>query len=402
LLGDVQPANLTAGLAAVLIYAVGPIPMYLATAEPLDPGGHAAVSGVFVAFITAGIGTIVLSLAYRQPLAIGWSMPGLIYMAAAAPGHTLDEMVGACLLASVVVALLTFTGLAARLTAAVPLPVVMGMLAGSTLAYCLAPIDEFAAEPVLVGAPFAGFFVARKLGRTWLPPSAGALAAGIPALVMAGEGGGLAMGAGVPSLSVHGASLDPAATIPLALPLVIITLVGNAQGLAVLNSQGYQTPFRAITAMTALMSFVHALYAAPPASMQRAALATVAGPDAGAADRRYIAAIIAAIGAVALAFTATSAHTFTEAVPPEFIAAIVGVIMLGVALEAMKRAVDSTAPTAGFVAFLVAASSMNAGGVGPAFWAMVAGVGVYWWTERRPVAAAPAVLPTEAQHRRAA
>jgi benzoate membrane transport protein len=290
--------------------------MYLATAEPLDPGGQAAVSGVFVAFITAGIGTMILSLAYRQPLAIGWSMPGLIYMATAAPGHTLNEMVGACVLASVGVAVLTFTGLAGRLTAAVPLPVVMGMLAGSTLAYCVAPVDGFASEPVLVGAPVAGFFAARKLGRSWLPPSAGALAAGLPALILVGEGGGLAMSGGVPSLAAHAGSFDLSATVPLALPLVIITLVGNVQGLALLEANGYRTPFRAITAMTALMSFVHALYAAPPASMQRAALATIAGPDAGAADRRYVAAVIASIGAIALAFTATSAQTFTDAVPP--------------------------------------------------------------------------------------
>ncbi len=384
LLRDIQPSNVSAGCAAILIYAFGPIPMYLATASPLDPGGNAPVSGVFVAFLTAGVGTIVLSVAYRQPLAVGWSMPGLIYMAAAAPGHTLSEMVGACMLSSVAVAGLTLTGLAQRLTAAIPLPVVMGMLAGSTLAYCVAPLDSFAAEPWLVGAPVAGFFAARKLGRTWLPPPAGALAAGIVALALAGEGSGMALGAGVPELVPQSASFDLTATLPLAMPLVVITLVGNAQGLAVLEAQGYRAPFRAITGMTAVMSFVHALYAAPPASMQRAALATVAGPDAGTADRRYVAAVIASIGAVGLAFTSTSASDFTSAVPPEFIASIVGLMMLGVALEALKKTVVSTAPTAGFVAFLVAASSLNAGGVGPAFWAVVAGVVVFWWTERRP------------------
>jgi predicted benzoate:H+ symporter BenE len=76
--------------------------------------------------------------------------------------------------------------------------------------------------------------------------------------------------------------------------------------------------------------------------------------------------------------------------------------MLGVALEAMKRTVDSAAPTAGFIAFLVAGSSMNAGGIGPACWAVLAGVGVYWWTERRPVGATSVARPAEGERRQAA
>jgi benzoate membrane transport protein len=379
-------ANLSAGFAAVIIYAFGPIPMYLATAEPLDPGGNAAMSGVFVAFLTAGIGTTILSLAYRQPLAVGWSMPGLIYMATSAPGHTLAEMVGACVLAAVLVAGMTLTGVAQRFAAAVPTPVVMGMLAGSTLAYVIAPVNSFGAEPLLVGAPVAGFFLARKLGRVWFPPPAGAIALGLPVLVFAGDVTGLAAGPGIPGLVPIMPTFDVVAVVPLALPLVIITLVGNLQGLAMLEAHGYRPPVRAIGIATAVMSAIHALFAAPPASMQRAALATVAGEDAGPPDGRYVAAIVASVGAVGLAFTAASAGNFTAAAPPEFIATIVGLMMLGVAVDAMKRAMTGSAPTAGFISFAVAASTLNAGGLGPASLAIASGVAVYWWTERTPAA----------------
>lgn len=396
-LQQLHPANMSAGFAAILIYAFGPIPMYLATAEPLDPRGNVAVSGVFVAFLTAGVGTIILSLAYRQPLAVGWSMPGLIYMAASAPGHTLGELVGAGALASIAVAALTLTGLAQRLTAAIPVPVVMGMLAGSTLVYCIAPINSFGSEPLLVGAPVAGFFLARKLGCVWLPPPAGALALGLPALMVTGRTGGAEVGASLPDLVPLAPGYDVASMVPLALPLVVITLVGNMQGLAMLEAQGYRPPVRAISMMTAAMSFVHALFAAPPASMQRGALATIAGEDAGPADRRYVAAIIASVGAIGLAFTAPSAGEFTSAVPPEFIAAIVGLMMLGVAVDAMTKAMAGGASTAGFVSFVVAASTLNAAGMGPASLAIAAGTAVYWWAERSPsVANAAPVTPRTA------
>lgn len=388
-LRDVSPANLSAGFAAILIYAFGPIPMYLATAGPLDPGGSTAVTGVFVAFLTAAIATIVLSLAYQQALAVGWSMPGLIYMTSVAPSHTLAQIVGACLVASVLVAVLTFTGTAERLMRAVPMPVVMGMLAGSTVAYCVQPIGYLGSDPLIAGAPVAGFFAARRLRRAWFPAPAGALLAGIPALAFAGHATGFSTALGVPPLAARHPSMDLATILPIALPLVLVTLVGNVQGLALLASQGYRTPFRAVTATTAAVSFLHAFFAVPPATMQRSALATVAGKDAGPPGQRYVAAIVAALGAGALAFTAVSAGDFTRAVPAAFISTIVGLTMLGVVLEAMKRSFEDVAPTAGLVAFLVASSDLNAGGIGPAAWAIVAGLAVYFWMERPALATRP-------------
>ncbi|HEX6031916.1 MAG TPA: benzoate/H(+) symporter BenE family transporter [Tepidiformaceae bacterium] len=382
ILADLSAANLSAGFAAVLIYTFGPIPFYVATASQLDPGGPAAVNGLFVAFATAGIGTIVLSLAFKQPLAIGWSMPGLIYMATVAPGHTLGEIVGANVLASLVIAVLGVSGLARRITSAIPLSVVMGMLGGTMLAYCTSAVSAVEAAPLVAAPPIAGYFAARALGKGWLPPVAGALLVGVPALVLLGEAGAMGVHPGLPGLEPVGPSVNLGAIVPIAGPLVILSLVGNAQGIAVLEANGYRTPIRAITNMTAAMSLVQALFAAPPASLQRAALATVAGDDAGEPRGRYIAAIVASVGAIALAFTATSATSFTSALPPEFMAVLVGLIMLTVALDAVRKTVGGTAPMAGFIAFAVAASDVNAFGLGSACWAVVAGVVAHFALER--------------------
>jgi benzoate membrane transport protein len=397
---ELNARNVAAGLAATLTYALGPAPLYLAAADDLVGDERILVAGFFVAFATAGLVTIALALRYRQPLAVGWSLPGLVYMAALAPGHSLGQIMGASILAGVIVVALGVTGLAERLMRAAPLPVIMGVTAGSMLAYVTRPFAEFSAAPVAIGAAVVGFFIAKRAGKAWLPPVAGALLLALPLLAAQGDIRPAGLELSLPDLAPVTPAFSVSTMLALSLPLVLLTLAGNAQGFAILEMYGHRPPRGAVTAVTGGMSIVHAFFGAPPASLQRMTLGLFAGEDSGPAPARYWGAIVASIGALGLAFAAASASAFTNMLPAALVNAVVGLILLGVLLDALRATLGEPGTIAGFLGFVVAASGMTALGIEPTFWGLAIGVAAAYLVDPRPAASraathaeAPAPVP---------
>lgn len=370
----VGSAQAAAGLTATLFYVFGPVSLYLAAARTYG-GDEIAASGLAVAFATAAAGTFLLSWWYRQPLALGWSLPGLLFMAAASREHSIGAIAGASLLASAGVLAVVITGVVERVERAIPPPVAMAMLAGSTIDLCIRPFTAFGTEPVIVGSVIAGFLLARKAGRSWLPPAAGAVILGLPATALLGPDLHFAAPAALPP--VH--PVVPVASWPalasLTLPLAMFMLIGNAQGRAVLQANGFEPPSRPIGVTTGLMGAAHAFFGAPPACMQRVAMAVLSDEGAGEAARRWIAAAIGAAGCLLIALFAVPLAAFTGSLDPAFVDALAGMLLLKVLAEALKRVVDG-ASLAGPLAFCAAASDISLAGLSPEFWALAIGVAV--------------------------
>ena len=94
ILADVTSANVAAGMTAGLFYAFGAVPVHLDAMRSMQLGAGAASSWFFIIFMTSAISSLVLSLKYRMPLPIGWSMPGLIFLATATGHYTHAEIAG--------------------------------------------------------------------------------------------------------------------------------------------------------------------------------------------------------------------------------------------------------------------------------------------------------------------
>jgi benzoate membrane transport protein len=381
---DLNSANLTAGLTVALIYLCGPVAFYLAAVEGAGIASNTALSGFVVVFLSAGVGTIALSLAFRQPLAVGWSVPGLIYLAAVAPSYSDAELVGACLVAGVITMGLALTGLTERLSSLLPFPVVMAVLAGSSLAYCSQTFTALGKEPLIVGPAVVGFFLVRALGKPWLPPLGGAILFGVPALLIAGEVQQMEIPLALPGIHPVFPAFAPQSFLVLSLPLVLLAAgVGTAEGFGFLRGLGFSPPTRATNVTLALMSILHAFFAAPPATLQRTSVVFLAGEGAGPKSQRYMAGIIASIGAIAIGILAIPAASFVLSMPPTFLAALVGLVLLAVMMDALHRAVTSDVPFGAFIAFVVATSALSVGGLGATFWALVAGVIAVNFFDRR-------------------
>ncbi len=380
-------ANISAGLAAVIIYLAGPLPLYLGAMAQMDAPADVARSGLVVAFFAAGAGTIFLAIWTRQPLAVGRSLPGLLYLVSASQRYDVDALVGASLVSGVILLVLGLTRAAGAIARLLPMPVVMAVLAGTALHYCTGAVVALESTPLAAGAAAVAFFVARRLEKPWLPPIAAALVFGLPVALATGGTGAAPAAMTLPPFEPVLPAFHPGALVTLVPLLVSAALMGNLQGFAIMDLEGYRGHRNLTTVVVGVMSIVQAFFAAPPATMQRASMALLAGRDAGERDYRYAAAVVASIGAIAIALFATPAAAIATNLPPGFVAALVGLVLFGIVLDALSRGLSSPAPQGAFIAFVVAASGVTVGQFDASLLALAAGIAVSFALKEGPATA---------------
>ena len=192
--------------------------------------------------------SIALSVAHRQPVAITWSVLSLVYLGALAGQFSVAELVGANLVAGVAILVLALLGMGERIMRLVPLPIVLGMFAGSILDYVTGAVAATAADGAVAGTAVVAYLAARAWGGPRVPPVATAVVAGAAAVALTGGMGPVEGGwsAPAPALALPGIALSPAAILTVSPALVVFALaLGNVQGLGHMVAQGYRPPVRA-------------------------------------------------------------------------------------------------------------------------------------------------------------
>ena len=385
---------MSAGVTATLIYLFGPVPLYLATATVFATPGQ-VTGGFFVVFLTAGVTSIILSARYRQPIGTGWAGAGVVYMAAVAANYTNAELAGATLVTAMATLLLAATGLVERLARAIPLPVVLAVVAGSTLHLCTQGASALQTEPWGVGALIAVFFAARLRPNKYLPPLALACGAGVIVLALQGNFATSDIRVGVPTIEFVAPAFSFAALTGLALPLLLLTVgLQSMQGFAIIRGAGFEPPVRTTTGVLGLMGIAHAFVGAPPAGMQTNSLMVMAADEAGPQEGRWLAVIVGSVGCIVIAAGAVTVASLVAALPVAFVAAALGVILLSTVFESLRGAMNGPLAFPAFIAFVVSASELSVGGIGAPLWGLAAGTfGVYFASNRPPPVALRTVTP---------
>ncbi len=385
-LRDVNPANVAAGVTAGLWYAFGAIPLQLNAAASLHLSAETSSSWFAIIWITGAVSSIPLSLRYRQPLAITWTIPGLVFLTTVGDRYTLPEIAGASLVAGVVILGLGLAGIGERLMHWLPLPIVMGMFAGSILSYATGIFSQFGAEPLVVGAALAGYLSARAASRSWLPPIGCAVIAGVVAAAIAGQVHPEAFQVAPPILVIGWPAINPGSLLTLSVPLVVMAIgIGNVQGIGMLVSQGYKPPINLITVIVGVNSIVNAFFGGHPSTVARNGVAIVAGDDAGPLDTRYVANVVASLCALAIGASATTASGLLAVLPFGLVASLAGLAILSALLDALQKTVKTDLPMGAFFALVIAASPLTLLGIGSAFWAIIGGLLVSLVVERVPL-----------------
>src|SRR6201985_2097299 len=133
-------------------------------------------SCIFGVFFVNGLITILFSWLYREPLAFFWTIPGTVLVGQSLTHLTFAEVVGA-------------TGWVKRVMVLVPLPIVMGMVAGVFLRFGLDLVHAVFADTAIAGPMVVAWLLLGALPKLGdrLPPIIGALLAGAVVVVVFGR-----------------------------------------------------------------------------------------------------------------------------------------------------------------------------------------------------------------------
>jgi benzoate membrane transport protein len=267
------------------------------------------------------------------------------------------------------------TGLATRVMAYVPTPLIMAMVAAMFLPLGVGVVTAFGARFVLTSAMVLAYALASlvpALGR-YAPPVVSALIAGV--LAMAADPSALL------DRPVHWAIVTPIVYAPaftaralaeLVLPLTV-TVIGiqNAQGIAYLRTAGYRPPEKAITLASGLASIATGLLGSVPACLTGpvTGIINLSGPTA----HRWVSAVVFGVLAILFGLFAPAIASLGLALPPAFIAALGGLAMLAVLQTAFVHAFRGRFALGATVTFIVTASQVTIFNVSAAFWGLVFG-----------------------------
>ncbi len=375
MLADAGGLYVANALIGFIFAASGPVAIVLAVGARGGLSEAQLSSWIFGAFFINGLITLLFSTRYRQPLVFFWTIPGTVLVGPALGHLRWPEVVGAFVATGLLMLVLGLSGWVRRAMQAVPMPIVMGMVAGVFLRFGLGLVHAVR-DDAGIAVPMILTFLALSASAAWsrrLPPLIGAMVVGALAIAVLGRFQWTGWGT---HLLAHPTLVVPAfswaAMVELVVPLAITVLVvQNGQGVAVLSTAGHQPPVNAITV------------ACGAGSMLAAAVGTVStcltGPvnaiisSAGERHRHYTAGVV--VGLLALAF-GLFAPVFTRlmlAAPPAFIAALAGLAMLRVLQTAFSVSFRDRFTLGALVTFLVTVADVPVFDIGAPFWGLVIG-----------------------------
>ncbi|MBI3058192.1 MAG: benzoate/H(+) symporter BenE family transporter [Deltaproteobacteria bacterium] len=372
---DLNGAALWAGLTTFVWFASGMVPLQIAVSSELGLDPAQSSSSIFIVWLSAALSSIVLSSYYRQPIPITWTIPGLIYLGTLAGQFTFSELVGANLMAGFLIVVLGLLGIGGRIMDWIPLPVVMGMFAGSILSYVTRMVKATVEDLSIAGSTVAGYLLGKLIGSPRVPPMGLAIILGGSAVFLTRQIASSSVSWGFPALVIPEIDFSLSAFIAVSLPMLVLSMVlGNVQGLGFLLAQGYPVPVKPVTVLVGLSSIVNAMLGGYPAIVGRTAVAILAAPDAGPASGRYVGSLLAAALTVTLALAASPVTSFIAILPHSYVLVLAGLAILSSLQEAFERAFNSRLRFGALIAFVVAATPFTIAGITAAFWAIVAGL----------------------------
>jgi benzoate membrane transport protein len=380
---DFNMAAFWAGITAFVWYAFGTVPLHMAVSSQLGLTLAQSSNWMFIVWFSGAISSIGLSLTYRQPIPITWTIPGLVYLGTLAGQYSFAEMAGANLMAGVLMVVLAAMGIGAHIMRWLPLPIIMGMFAGSILAYLTRLVSATVSDVVVAGTTVAAFLIGRALRSQRIPPLGLAMIVGGIMVIAAGRFEHVPVQWSLPGLTVPSFTFTFGAFIAITIPMVVLAMgLGNVQGLGFLIAQGYPVPINATSVVVGLNSIVNALLGGHAAIVARTGVAIMAAPDAGPKDGRYWANIIAASLTIVLAFAAAPVMSLIGVLPKSYVFALAGLAVLSALQDAFEKTFSGTLRFGGLVAFGVAATPFAIFGISSAFWAIIAGIVASLFAER--------------------
>lgn len=367
------------GLIGFIFAATGPVAVILSVGVGGGLSPERLASWIFGVFFLNSLLTIAFSLLYRRPLAFFWTIPGTVLVGPALGHLAFSDIVGAFIATGLLMLVLGLTGWVKRIMQAIPMSIVMAMVAGVFLRFgtdlVYAVRDDWpVALPMIV--TFLLLSALPALGRR-MPPVIGALIIGVIAVALgggigSGSSGALQTGDWFAAPVWVWPTFSAAAMIELVVPLAITVLVvQNGQGVAVLKAAGHEAPVNAIAAACGAMSVLAGFVGGASTCLTGPTNALVS--SSGDPARHYAGAVVVGLLGVAFGLFAPLFTQLMLATPPAWIATLAGLAMLRVLQTAFTTAFGGQYPLGALVTFVVTVAGVPIAGIGAPFWGLVFG-----------------------------
>lgn len=375
-----------AAVVAILAGYSGSVVIILQAAQAAHLPPELVSSWIWAVSFGCGVTGIALSLVHRVPVSVAWSTPGAALLVVSLPGMPFGEAIGAFVLASGAIVVLSLTGLFDRVMRHVPSAIAAAMLAGILFRFGAGVFVSLGGQPLLVGLMLAVYLLARRL----VPRFAISLVllTGVVTAAVRGQTdfGAVHLAFAVPVFTMPEFTLP--AAINVAFPLALVAITGQyLPGLAVLRGAGYHVQPRRIVGPISIASLLLAPFGCHGITTAAITAALIAGPDAHEDPRkRWIAGVIMGVLYLVIALFGATLSAVFAALPKELIAAIAGLALLGAILGGLGNALaEPRQRDAAIITFLCTASGMTLFGLGAPFWGLVLGLAAQFILTRTPL-----------------
>ncbi|MDU9403939.1 benzoate/H(+) symporter BenE family transporter [Pseudomonas sp. zfem004] len=372
---DCSLSAVVAGCIATLISYAGPLVIIFHAAEAAGLSHGQLSSWVWAVSMGSALLGGLLSLRYRVPVVIAWSIPGSALLVTALPHLGLAQAIGAYLVANAVLLLIGISGAFDRLIARLPGSIAAGMQAGILFSFGIEVFRALPVQPLLVLAMFVTYVLMRRVQPRYAV--AAVLTVGALVTVASGEfrGSELVLALATPQWTTPQFSL--AATFSLALPLVLVALTGQFMpGMAVLRNAGYRTEASPLISASALGGLLLAPFGCHGLNLAAVTASLCTGREAHEDPcRRYVAAVAGSALYLLLGIAGATLLSLFAAFPAALIAVLAGLALYGAISEALARSLTEPGERdAGLFTFLVTASGVTFLGLSAAFWGLLFGL----------------------------
>ena len=381
--------TITAGTVAAIFGCTGPALIILNAAQNGKLTDAQATSWLFSVYFFGGLISVILALYYKMPINGAWSIPGAVMLAAALPLFPFGDAVGSYLLAGIIVLFLGVSGLIGKAMRWIPLPIVMGMIAGALIRFGVGIVTSTQSAPIVAGATLVAYFAGQRLTRK-VSPILWALVAGIVVAIAVGDFRLADVKIAWITPQIFAPSMSVEALFAIAIPLAVLVIgAENAQAYGVLTAEGYKAPINAMTVISGIGGMITAFFGGHNANIAGPMTAICSSAEAGPDKTgRYAATVVNGVLFGGFGLLASVAVPFVKTMPSALVSLLAGLAMIGVLVQAFDQAFSTRRFRYGaFFALVVAMSGITVLKISSPFWALVVGVVVSLIAEPKDFAA---------------
>lgn len=375
LLKNCSVSAVVAGFIATVISYAGPLVIIFQAAKAAKMPHDVLSSWIWTISIGSGVLGILLSLRYKVPIVIAWSAPGSALLVTLLPGITLNQAVGAYLVANAIILLVGLSGAFDRIIGKLPAAISAAMLAGILFSFGTGLFVSVKDQPWLVLAMFTTYLIFKRVMPRYAVLAV--LVVGVLITLASGElnSGALVIGLATPVWITPEFSWQ--VMLSIALPLVMVSLTGQfVPGMVVLRNDGYQTPASPLISSSALGSLLLAPFGCHGLNLAAITAAICTGKESHEEPgKRYVAGVSGGVFYLLLGVFGATLVSIFSAFPAALIAALAGLALLAAIGGALSSAMAVPKDReAALITFLVTASGMSLLGLSAAFWGLIFGI----------------------------